>query len=388
MTTVITSPKRQRPFSTLKDIYHERTNFNFIGRSRLWFMVSGLLIAVSVGALLISGLNLGVDFKGGTQWEFTVSSGNASSSQVSDALKGTPAADARILILGNDGVRVQNAELNGAGRDAVTAALAKYSKSAASSISLVSVGPTWGEQVSRKALIALLFMFILILTYLTFRFEWKMALAAIIAVVHDIIITVGIYAITGFEVTPATVVAILTILGFSLYDTVVVFDKIKENEPALGREKGDSYAAMTNRSMNQVLIRSLNTSIIALLPVISLLVVGSGILGAATLGDFSLALFVGLFIGAYSSIFVATPILVILKEREPKFRALKERAVSITGSRGFATAGAPSGQVMVMKENPVAGEVVEDEPRLEPKSSQKDPTITPRGRQARRGKRR
>ena len=205
---------------------------------------------------------------------------------------------------------------------------------------MTDVGPTWGDQVSRKAVTALIFFFVLIALYLTFRFEWKMAFAAIVAVVHDIIITVGVYAIFGFEVTPGTVVAFLTILGFSLYDTVVVFDKIKENTPTLGAERGDTYSRMVNRSMNQVLMRSINTSFVALLPVASLLVVGSGILGAVALRDFALALFVGLLTGAYSSIFVATPILAWIKEREPRYRALA-RALPEIRPRGHADAGCP-----------------------------------------------
>ncbi len=170
--------------------------------------------------------------------------------------------------------------------------------------------------------------FLVIAGYLSFRFEWRMALAAIIAVVHDIIITVGVYAVTGFEVTPATVVAFLTILGFSLYDTVVVFDKVKDNQARLGTVRGDTYSAMVNRSLNQVLMRSINTSVVALLPVASLLFVGTYVFGGLALRDFALALFVGLLTGAYSSIFVATPILAWLKEREPRYRALRERAAA------------------------------------------------------------
>ncbi len=255
----------------------------------------------------------------------------------------TAATDAKILVLGSDGVRVQTEELKPAQQAAITAALAKYAEVDNSAVSLVTVGPTWGGQVSRKALTALIFFFVLIAAYLTFRFQWKMAVAAIAAVLHDIIITVGVYAIFGFEVTPGTVVAFLTILGFSLYDTVVVFDKIDENTPSLGTERGDTYSLMVNRSMNQVLMRSLNTTFVALLPVASLLVVGSGILGAVTLRDFALALFVGLLVGAYSSIFVATPILAYLKEREPRNQALRERAASQLARDAAMPATAASG---------------------------------------------
>ncbi len=195
-------------------------------------------------------------------------------------------------------------------------------------MSVNNVGPTWGDKVSSKALTALIVFFFVIAGYLTLRFEWRMALAAILAVIHDIIITVGVYAVTGFEVTPATVVAFLTILGFSLYDTVVVFDKVKDNTARLGTVRGDTYSSMVNRSLNQVLMRSINTSIVALLPVASLLFVGTYAFGGLALRDFALALFVGLLTGAYSSIFVATPILAWLKERQPRYRALRERAAA------------------------------------------------------------
>ncbi len=298
--------------------------------------------------------------------------------------------------------RVQEAELKPAARAAVTAALAKVASVKESEVSIVDVGPTWGDQVSRKALTALVFFFVLIALYLTFRFEWKMALAAIIAVVHDIIITVGVYAVTGFEVTPATVVAFLTILGFSLYDTVVVFDKIRENTPSLGSERGDTYSAMVNRSMNQVLMRSINTSFVALLPVASLLVVGSGILGAATLKDFALALFVGLLVGAYSSIFVATPILAWLKEREPRNVALRERSTRTAVPRGRGGAGAGgcerAGRAR-RRLDPVRGTgrravragAVGNRKRAPPRPPAPSPSsgpIAPRGRQQRRRKRR
>jgi preprotein translocase subunit SecF len=342
MSATTTFPQERRGFrGTLRDIYHERTHFDFIGRSWLWALISGTLVVVSLGALLVSGLNLGIDFEGGTQWEFKVAKGDASTSAVRDALSGTGATDSKILILGNNGVRVQAAELKPAARDKVTAALAKVAHVKQSEVSIVDVGPTWGDRVSRKALTALIVFFALIAIYLTFRFEWKMALAAIVAVVHDIVITAGVYAVTGFEVTPATVVAFLTILGFSLYDTVVVFDKIKENTPSVGTERGDNYSQMVNRSMNQVLMRSINTSFVALLPVASLLVVGSGILGAVTLRDFALALFVGLLVGAYSSIFVATPLLAWLKEREPRYAAVRERSMQQL-ARAAAVAPTPS----------------------------------------------
>jgi preprotein translocase subunit SecF len=403
--TATVSQGRRGFLGTLRDIYHERTHFDFIGRSWLWALISGTAVVISLGALVISGLNLGIDFEGGTQWEFRVAKGDVSAGDVRDALNGTPAANARVLILGNNGVRVQEAELKPAARADVTAALAKLAQVKAADVSIVDVGPTWGDQVSRKALTALAFFFLLIAAYLTFRFEWKMALSAIVAVVHDIIITIGVYAVTGFEVTPATVVAFLTILGFSLYDTVVVFDKIKENTPSVGTERGDTYSLMVNRSMNQVLMRSINTSFVALLPVASLLVVGSGILGAATLRDFALALFVGLLVGAYSSIFVATPILAWLKEREPRYAAVRERSSQQLARVAPAPSASPAAAAPVAEAEPVErAEPVAPAPSdpsapsppatkapppaARPASPATGSPVTPRGRQQRRRKRR
>jgi preprotein translocase subunit SecF len=323
-------PPEKKPRHTFADIYHERTHFEFIERSWRWALLSGALILISVLAFAIKGLNLGIDFEGGTQWQFTVGAqtGSVSAGDVRDVLDPLGLGDAKVLIVGDDSVRVQSQDLSRAEQAKVTAALAQYGDIEASQVSVSNVGPTWGDKVSSKALTALIVFFFVIAGYLSFRFEWRMALAAIIAVVHDIIITVGVYAVTGFEVTPATVVAFLTILGFSLYDTVVVFDKVKDNQARLGTVRGDTYSSMVNRSLNQVLIRSINTSVVALLPVASLLFVGTYAFGGLALRDFALALFVGLITGAYSSIFVATPVLAWLKERQPRYRALRERAAA------------------------------------------------------------
>ncbi len=313
---------------TLKDLYHERTHFQFIAHSRRWAILSGVLILISVVAFGVRGLNLGIDFEGGTQLSFTVAHGSADSTNIRDTLKPLGLGDAKVLIVGDKDVRVQVQDLKPAEQQQAAAALAKYAGIDAQSVSIDRVGPTWGDRVSSKALEALLVFFAVIAIYLTFRFEWRMALAALIAVVHDIIITVGVYAVTQFEVTPATVVAFLTILGYSLYDTVVVFDKIKDNQNRIGTERGDTYSKMVNRSLNQVLMRSINTSIVALLPVASLLFVGTYVFGGLVLRDFALALFVGLLTGAYSSIFVATPLVAWFKEKEPRNRALRERAAA------------------------------------------------------------
>jgi preprotein translocase subunit SecF len=334
--------RRHRP----ADFYHERTNFDFTGRPWRWAILSGTVIVIALAAIFTRGLNLGIDFEGGTSWQTPVKGKSASVSDVRSLIGPLGLADAKVLILTGDSgtsVRVQSKDVRPNEEDAVTDALAKYGGVARGDVSVSTVGPTFGDQVRDNAVKALIVFFGLIALYLSIRFEWKMAASSIVAVVHDIIVTVGVYAITGFEVTPATVVAFLTILGFSLYDTVVVFDKVKENVATLGTVRGDSYSKMVNRSMNQVLMRSISTSFVAVLPVASLLFVGSGLFGALALRDFALALFVGLLTGAYSSIFVATPLLAWWKEREPRYQALRERSAQQL-ARAEATGEAPAGE--------------------------------------------
>jgi preprotein translocase subunit SecF len=203
------------------------------------------------------------------------------------------------------------------------------------------IGPSWGEEITRKALYGLFGFLIVVMLYLAMAFESKMAIAAIISVVHDVFITVGIYALVGFEVTPATVIGFLTILGYSLYDTVVVFDKVRENTKGIAASGKSTYSQAANLAVNQTLVRSFNTSLIALLPVGSILFVGAGLLGAGTLKDLSLALFIGLATGTYSSIFIATPILAVLREREPAMQALAKR-VGSRGEKGSVSSSAPT----------------------------------------------
>ncbi len=301
-------------------------------------------------------------------------------------MEGLGVKDPKIVIVGSKGVRAQGQDLSQAKTDKITEALAQYGGISRNSVSVSSVGPTWGATVSSKALRALIIFFFVIALYLSLRFTIKMATAAIIAVIHDILITIGVYAITGFEVTPATVIAFLTILGFSLYDTVVVFDKIRENERLVGTTNNLSYTDMANTSLNQVLMRSLNTSFVALLPVASLLVVGVWIYGALALRDFGLALFVGLLTGAYSSIFVATPILAWLKEREPKHRAVAAR-VETRAQRAAAPEyqGEPEAVAAAAKAGAGTAPVATSAPTGRPGGPA--PVITPRPRQQRGRKR-
>src|SRR5581483_1329172 len=278
----------------LSDILHERTSYDFIGPTMRWFAISGIVIIIGLVALGTRGLNLGIDFKGGTAWQVTVHGKSATTAGARNAAESAGLTEPSVQILGGSQARVESKRATPDEQTKVANALAAYANAKPTDVSINDVGPTWGGEVSHKAIRALVFFFIAIAIYLSFRVEPKMAIAAIVAVVHDILVTVGAYAVTGFEVSPATVIAFLTILGFSLYDTVVVFDKVEENVTGIGATGRETYSGVVNRSMNEVLMRSLNTSFVAVLPVFSLLFVGAYLFGAVTIKDFSLALFIGL----------------------------------------------------------------------------------------------
>ena len=325
-------------------LYNGETTINFSGRRWWGFGLSIALLVITVASLLFQGLNLGIDFKGGVAWEapakgeLTVETAR----EVLDANK-IEATNAKIQVLGSgdsERIRIQVGEQTPEARDAVQAELAKKSGVDAVDVSVSDVSSSWGRSITEKAIRALLVFFLLVSLYIAWRFEWKMAVAAIAAMAHDVAVSVGVYAVLGFEVTPATVIAFLTILGFSLYDTIVVFDKVKDNDHRYAGQRV-SYADITNVSMNQVLMRSLNTSLAAVLPVLSILVLGSMVMGAVALEEFALALFVGLLTGAYSSIFIATPLLTIMKEREPKYRTLAGQVSVGADMAQLATTGAP-----------------------------------------------
>src|SRR5438270_3067007 len=313
-------------------LYHGETSFDFMGHKRWWFGLSAVIIAAGVISLIVSGLNLGIDFKGGVTWQAKAK--GVSVSTMRDVVRQFGIGDATIQTTGNGFIKVSSKHLSQDKQNQVTDAIAKAAHVTPQQVSINDVGPSWGKAVTNKARTALIVFFILITVYISFRFEWKMAAAAIIAVIHDILITVGVYSISRFEVTPATVVAFLTILGYSLYDTIVVFDRIEENTRGLSASGRMTYSDTVNLSMNQVLMRSLNTSFVAILPVASVLFIGVYFLGATALEDFALALLVGLITGAYSSIFIASPVLVMLKEREPRYAAIRQRLASKGGAVG------------------------------------------------------
>ncbi|HVF75037.1 MAG TPA: protein translocase subunit SecF [Acidimicrobiales bacterium] len=311
-------------------LYNGETSIRFVSRMKLWFLLSLAVIAIGMVSLFTRGLNFGIDFEGGTAWE--VRAPGVSVSEARDALRPVGMGDAKIQIIGDDLIRVQESASDPAKSAQVTQALADLAKVPTNQVNLNEVGPSWGEEITNKARQALIVFLIAITIYISLRFEWKMAVATLVALVHDILVTVGAYSLSGFEVTPATVIAGLTILGYSIYDGIVVFDKVDENTRGLAASGRMTYGDMVNLSLNQVLMRSLNTSITALLPILSLLVVGGFVLGATTLQDFALALLIGLTASAYSSIFIASPLLALLKEREPRYASIKERVLARGGT--------------------------------------------------------
>jgi preprotein translocase subunit SecF len=305
-------------------LHSGETSIDYIGKRRRWYAISGLLVIASIVALAFQGLHLGIEFKGGSS--YTVTKADASIAQAESALVNAGITGEKIIQkVGTDKIRIQTGSLSSEESNAVEDSLASTFGISVDSIDTQIIGPSWGKEITRKALYGLVGFLIVVILYLAMAFEPKMAISAIVAVVHDVFITVGIYALVGFDVTPATVIGFLTILGYSLYDTVVVFDRVRENTRSITSTSKMTYSQAANLAINQTVVRSINTTIVALLPVGSILFVGAGLLGAGTLKDLSLALFIGLATGAYSSIFIATPLLAAMREREPAMKALAKR---------------------------------------------------------------
>ncbi|MFD7326892.1 protein translocase subunit SecF [Streptomyces sp. NPDC059875] len=300
--------------------------YDFIGNRKLWYGISILITITAIVALAVRGLNMGIEFQGGAV--FTTPKSDVSVSQAQEYAEEASGHDAVVQKLGSGALRIQVGGLDTEKSDQVRAELAKDLNVAENKIAAELVGPSWGEQIATKAWTGLAVFMILVVIYLAIAFEWRMAVAALVALIHDLTITVGIYSLVGFEVTVGTVIGLLTILGYSLYDTVVVFDSLKEGTKDITKQTRYTYSDLANRSINGTLIRSINTTVVALLPVAGLLFIGGGVLGAGMLNDISLSLFVGLAAGAYSSIFIATPIVADLKEREPAMKALKKRVLA------------------------------------------------------------
>ncbi|RZS89437.1 protein translocase subunit secF [Motilibacter rhizosphaerae] len=349
-------------------LYRGDVSYDFVGNQKRWYAISGVILVVTIAALFLRPLQLGIEFKGGA--EFRVP--GATSCSLPDArstvssITGTEVVATEIGAGGNRTLRIQTETIKPDQRVAIQNALAKTCGVKADDVNTQSISGSWGRDISKKALQGLIIFLVLVAVYMAIAFrEWKMSAAALVALAHDLVITAGVYALSGFEVTPATVTGLLTILGYSLYDTVVVFDKVRENTAGITAGNRYSYSDAANLAVNQTLVRSVNTSLIALLPVAGILFVGAGLLGAGALKDIALALFVGIAAGTYSSIFIATPLLADLKEREPAMRALRKRVAA----RKAAPAPVPAAAAAAA---PVGGStalVLEDEPADEESSA-------------------
>ncbi len=333
-------------FATIgNDLYTGKRSINFVGRAKTWYAVSAVLFLLAVGGLFIRHLNLGIEFTGGS--DFRVASVRNLDNYESRArtvvteVGGVPTAS--VTKIGADSVRIESERFEDSKTLAVSTALAKEFGVGIEQVRSSVIGPSWGASVSTKALQALIWFLVLVAVVLALYFRtWTMSLAALVALFHDIFITVGVYALAGLEVTPASMIGFLTILGYSLYDTVVVFDKVRENTEAAVISGRMSYSQAANLAVNQTLVRSINTTVVALLPVAAILVVGITVLGPGTLLDLAVALFIGIAVGAYSSIFIATPLLAHLREREPGMKQLAKRAArhqKQVGQPVFAGAG-------------------------------------------------
>jgi preprotein translocase subunit SecF len=320
-------------------LYRGEVSFDFVGRKKLWYTISGLILVISIVALAFRGLNPSVDFKGGNLFIFKAP--GYTSTQVASVVKNAGGGDDPIVTQLGVGSharwQAQTIKLNFAAQTRVQDALASkfHVLHGSSGVSITFTSATWGSQITHKAAEGLIVFLVLIVIYLSIAFEWKMAVSAFVALLHDIVITTGVYALAGFEVSPATVIGLLTILGYSLYDTVVVFDKVRENTAGLLATGRSTYSRAANLALNQTLVRSINTSLIALLPVTAILVVAIVFLGVGELQDLALVLFVGMLSGTYSSICIATPVLANLKELEPQYKQLAKR-VTLRESGGRA----------------------------------------------------
>ncbi len=377
------------------------SNIDFIGRSKIWLIVSIVVVVLSLVGLIGRGFNLGLEFEGGTALTVPTEK-QVSADDVDAALAPFDIGSAEVQLSTSPGggreIRVRTEEIADQNTVlAVKTALARLAGQTNASgepnpdaVAENSVGPSWGRQVSNKALRGLIVFLILVSIYISLRFEWKMAVGALAALVHDLLSTAGVYTLAGIEVTPATVIALLTLMGFSLYDTVVVFDKVRENQDIVTSTGKSTYTDMVNRSMNQVLVRSINTSVSSVMPVAGLLFVGVYLFKADTLKDLAVAMFIGTLVSTYSSIFVASPLLVWLKEKEPRYQQLRTRLSGGRAAPTVATATATAGAgARAAARVDIAEEEVPERPArkpVQPRPGGYRPP--PRGRKRRGGKRR
>ena len=356
-------------------LYRGDISYDFVGRRKRWYLISAGILVVAIAALLIRGLHLGVDFQGGNVATFPSQSGTvAQAAAVATSIGAKDPTVTEVSSPSGRQLKVVTQALTSVQAAALTAGLAREFNVPPSSISVQAISADWGSEITQKALTGLGVFLLLIVIFLSLYFEWRMAVAALVALAHDLVITVGIYALIGFIVTPATVIGVLTILGYSLYDTVVVFDKVRENTRGLAASSRMTYSGAANLAINQTLVRSINTSLIALLPVAAILFIGP-LLGADSLKDLALALFVGIAAGTYSSIFIATPVACQLKEREPAMQALAKR-VAAREAAGKPSAVSSGGTARGKATERTATAVLEVD-ELAP-GGLADPTIAPR----------
>jgi preprotein translocase subunit SecF len=313
------------------DLYSGRRSVDFVGRRYLWYAISGVIVIAAVLGLSFRGLNFGIEFVGGAQYTVSMPSGQATQAnadKLRTAVTDTGIGAAKQVVVttaGTSSILVETEPLTPQESNTISSTIEQTVGVTKAQLSIDEIGPSWGKEVAKRSITGLVVFLILVVLFIWAYFrQWKMSFAAMVALLHDLIITIGIYALSGFEVTPATVTGVLTILGFSLYDTVVVFDKVRENTKNL-RLSHQTYAEAANLAVNQTLVRSINTSIVALIPVGAILYVGAVQLGSGPLKDLALALFVGMAAGAYSSIFIATPLLADMKSREAGVQEQEKR---------------------------------------------------------------
>jgi preprotein translocase subunit SecF len=356
-------------------LYRGEVSVNFVGRQRTWYSISGLIVLVSAIALAVRSLNFSVDFRGGSIFEFPYTASQGSSGQVQGVISrivtGQGAGSSTVQLVTGAFTshvaqwNVTTKALSKTLQQNVGVALEQHFHLLPSQMQIQFVGPTWGSQITTKAVEALIIFLVVIVIYLSIAFEWRMAAAAFVALIHDIVITVGVYALAGFQVSPTTVIGLLTILGYSLYDTVVVFDKVRENTAGILTTQRSTYSDAANLALNQTLVRSINTSLTALIPVASILFIGAGLLGAGTLNQLALVLFVGMLSGTYSSIFIATPVLADLKERQPEYKdlAVKVKRRLAGGRRAADTASTPAASAITPAGTPAGPTARDEEPQ-------------------------
>jgi preprotein translocase subunit SecF len=323
------------------DLYTGARSFNFVGRRRIWYIVAAVMILASiVGPAIRGGFVFGIEFRGGSEFQVSqieslsedpIENQDLASRTVEDVVA---EANPRVTTVGNDGIRVQTEQLTSGDTNDVADALATAFDVPDTQVTASFIGPSWGADITLSAIRALVVFLVLAAIVMALYFRtWKMSVAAIVSLLHDIVITAGVYGILGFEITPSAVIGFLTILGYSLYDTVVVFDKIRENTSEDGDNSSRTFGESVNLAVNQTLVRSINTGVVAALPVAAILFIGAVVLGAGTLRDIALSLFIGILIGTYSTIFIAAPLYAQMRENEP---AILKRTKRLEIARGAA----------------------------------------------------